>query len=98
MYMKPSATSNSQASAGSRSSTIASGVALLIMLSSMGCAESSGKTPSNWEYKVEAITASSLSDRLNLLGKQGWELVEATYTDDSGTVQAGYEVILKRVK
>ncbi len=51
-----------------------------------------------WEYKVEDITGPSLSDRLNLLGKQGWELVQANRTDESGTVQAGYEVILKRVK
>jgi hypothetical protein len=43
-----------------------------------------------WEYKVEQINGPNLEDRLNQLGKQGWELISTDKAID------GYDVTLKR--
>jgi len=101
MFMQPSGSSNSPTQPAGCSPSFVWGIAFFAILCPvvfMGYAVFRGKPMPVWEYKVEDITDPSLSDRLNLLGKQGWELVQANRTDESGTVQAGYEVILKRVK
>ena len=98
--MQPPMTADSTLSSTGCAPKLAWGIALIILASPAGFLAygiAKEKKPPTWEYKVENISDSSLSDRLNLLGAQGWNLIQARHTEDTPAVQAGYEVILKRI-
>jgi len=57
---------------------------------------SSRVRPDAWEYRVEDISDTSFGDRLNVLGRQGWELVSARHVEEASASPVGYEVVMKR--
>ena len=62
---------------------------LIIFLLAVLVFRNPANRPEAWDYKVEQISDQSLEDRLNILGKQGWELVSLRHEE-------GYEAVLKR--
>ena len=75
------------------------GFLLCLVLSGLGaCATPQVAKPvsASWEYKIEHISDSGFEDRMNVLGKQGWEMVTARRSDDNLSSPTGYEVIFKR--
>ncbi|MDH5526742.1 MAG: hypothetical protein OEY97_05480 [Nitrospirota bacterium] len=48
---------------------------------------------SAWEYRVEQLSSVQLSNQLNFLGKEGWELVTVLHNPDA---EYPYECICKR--
>jgi len=54
------------------------------------------KPVSSWQYKVEEISDTGFADRMNVLGKQGWEMVSARRPEDGQGQTMVYEVIFKR--
>jgi hypothetical protein len=53
-----------------------------------------------WEYRVESIPDRSFDQRINAMGKDGWELVFARRASDGADYSPvfSYEMILKRPK
>ena len=53
------------------------GVNLLILVSLLAFALRSPyrQVDRGWEYKIEEISDSGFTDRMNVLGRQGWEMV-----------------------
>lgn len=51
-----------------------------------------------WEYKVEAPSDYGLTEKLNRLGAQGWEVVSARRASDGSSYSPtfSYEIIFKR--
>ena len=74
------------------------GVNLLILVSLLAFALRSPyrQVDRGWEYKIEEISDSGFTDRMNVLGRQGWEMVSSRRPDDSGQSPIGYEIIFKR--
>jgi hypothetical protein len=60
----------------------------------MGAGDSKQFTLSKWEYKIATPYDSLFELEMNLLGKEGWELVTARRAGDTYSVQ--YECILKK--
>src|SRR6266498_3553997 len=62
----------------------------------------SGKinAPIQWEYRIETVPDLSFDQRVNAMGKDGWELVFARRASDGSTYSPvfSYEMIFKRPK
>jgi hypothetical protein len=52
--------------------------------------------PDRWEYRIEAPSDLSLTDELDDLGREGWEVVSARRATSGSGYGASYEMILKR--
>ena len=55
-------------------------------------------TQNSWEYKITSVPDGSFDNEMNMLGKEGWELVFARRASDGMTSSPtfSYEMILKR--
>jgi hypothetical protein len=69
-------------------------VIAVLLLAMIAMQRASHEKALGWEYKLEQISDQGFADRLNTLGRQGWELVSSRKTDDSQG--GGYELVLKR--
>lgn len=56
--------------------------------------------PIQWEYKIESIPDRSFDQRINAMGREGWELVFARRASDGSDYSPtfSYEMIFKRPK
>jgi hypothetical protein len=56
--------------------------------------------PIQWEYRIESFPDRSFDQRINALGRDGWELVFARRASDSSDYSPtySYEMIFKRPK
>lgn len=50
-------------------------------------------TKTAWEYRVEKLSQVQISNQLNFMGKEGWELVTVFHDADA---EYPYECFLKR--
>jgi len=58
------------------------------------------QAPVQWEYKIESFPDRSFDQRINAMGKDGWELVFARRASDGADYSPtfSYEMIFKRLK
>ena len=56
--------------------------------------------PVQWEYKIESLPDRSFDQRINAMGREGWELVFARRASDGSDYSPSfsYEMIFKRPK
>jgi len=57
-------------------------------------------SPVQWEYRIESFPDRSFDQRINAMGKEGWELVFARRASDGSDYSPtySYEMIFKRTK
>jgi len=72
---------------------LATQVLLVILVATFAFRPSRPMTQPVWEYKIEQIADSGFTDRVNVLGQKGWEVISASRTESP---DVGYEVIFKR--
>jgi len=71
-------------------------VVAVLLLATLAVENSAHVSAGRWEYKIENMTDTGIADRLDQLGKQGWEMISESRSSDSQSSGVDYEVILKR--
>ena len=69
---------------------------LAISTQQMAQDKSIANAVTKWEYKIEAPSDALFTIEMNILGKEGWEMISAKRATSSGGGSASYEVILRR--